>query len=89
MTGLREVCFNPEAIFSLYTAVGRAKPEHERDQRVRSKLDAILNTGDKISSARFAEVCDRLVHHVMDTRSNNFDDLATAENWEDLESLPI
>ena len=70
-TGLREVCFNPEAIFSLYTAVGHAESEHERDRRVRSNLDEILYSGDKTSWAQFAEVCDRLVHHVMGTRTNS------------------
>ena len=56
---------------------------------MRSKLVNIFNTGNEIISAQFAEACDRLVHHVMDTRPNDLDDLDTADDWEDLDRLPF
>jgi len=85
---MREICLNPEMVFSVYTSVGRAKPENERDQRVRSKLIAIASSGEVVNSALFANICDRLVDHVMGTRSTMFDYLEV-HDWEDLSMLSL
>lgn len=79
LAGVDEIIFNPEAIFSFYTAVGGLQATDEMDTQVRAKLVAVLNSPTtKVLRATydnaevwegFVGVCDRLVDHLTSIRS--------------------